>query len=264
MSTAQHSGEVVIACDCGANRDNRWPHHDECSVYRTTPPSAPDYPITATCRVCDYDYRCVPVPAKCGTCGADLPPSVDVGVEATTLERIALLFTRSGTYFVGDRDECLEKARQAVTLAQQPTAIPRLANCGKYTATDNNGQHYYLNHANTWQAFQGQQPATPIGEAVATVSGEFSEVRQDGEVYWLQTVLLKRPQQLPFGAPLYTAPQQPAAVDDAMVERACKAAAAQCEPNEVWPDDYEEADDIRAMMKAALTAALAGQQGGEK
>jgi hypothetical protein len=51
----------------------------------------------------------------------------------------------------------------------------------------------------------------PIPEAVAIVAGEFSEVRQDGEVYWLQTVLLKRPQQLPFGAPLYTAPQQPAA-----------------------------------------------------
>lgn len=44
-------------------------------------------------------------------------------------------------------------------LAQQPAAIPRLANCGRYTATDNTGQHYYLNHANTWQAFQGQQPA---------------------------------------------------------------------------------------------------------
>jgi hypothetical protein len=44
-------------------------------------------------------------------------------------------------------------------LSQQPAAIPRLANCGKYTATDNNGQHYYLNHANTWQTFQGQQPA---------------------------------------------------------------------------------------------------------
>jgi hypothetical protein len=56
--------------------------------------------------------------------------------------------------------------------------------------------------------------------------------------------------------------EQPAAVDEAMVERACKAAVAQCAPDEVWPDDYKDADDLRAMMQAALTAALAAQPGG--
>lgn len=48
-------------------------------------------------------------------------------------------------------------------LAQHPAAIPRLANCGKYTATDNTGQHYYLNHANTWQTFQGEHPTAVDG-----------------------------------------------------------------------------------------------------
>lgn len=45
---------------------------------------------------------------------------------------------------------------------------------------------------------------------------------------------------------------QSAVVDEAMVERACKAALA-----EVWPDTYEEADDLRAMIRRILTAALA-------
>src|SRR5690606_30154683 len=66
------------------------------------------------------------------------------------------------------------------------------------------------------------------GQAVATVAGEFSEVRQDGEVYWLQTVLLKQPQQLPFGAPLYTAPQQPAPKPDAAAYRDCCDTPAYC------------------------------------
>ena len=36
--------------------------------------------------------------------------------------------------------------------------IPRLPNCGRYMAIDNNGQWHYLNHAGTWQAFQGYPP----------------------------------------------------------------------------------------------------------
>jgi hypothetical protein len=50
--------------------------------------------------------------------------------------------------------------------------------------------------------------------------------------------------------------QQPAAVavDEAMVERACKAAL-----DEVWPDTYEDADDLRAMIRRILSAALAAQ-----
>lgn len=63
---------------------------------------------------------------------------------------------------------CARAGRDAA-LAQQPVAIPRLANCGKYTATDNTGQHFYLNHANTWQTFQGEQPAAVDDEMVEIV-----------------------------------------------------------------------------------------------
>ena len=62
------------------------------------------------------------------------------------------------------------------------------------------------------------------GEVVGRVSGEFQEVWQDGETYWLQTVLLDRPHQLPFGSAVYTAaPSAPAdcikavsAIEDAL------------------------------------------------
>lgn len=37
--------------------------------------------------------------------------------------------------------------------------IPRLPNCGKYLAQDNAGNWHYLNHAGTWQGFQGPQEA---------------------------------------------------------------------------------------------------------
>lgn len=93
------------------------------------------------------------------------PPSAPVGVEdmhddlptpdlLAEAERIAANQYKDGRYLAARvlRIMCHR-------LAQQPAAIPRLANCGKYTATDNNGQHYYLNHANTWQTFQGHQPA---------------------------------------------------------------------------------------------------------
>lgn len=62
-----------------------------------------------------------------------------------------------------------------------------------------------------------------------------------------------------WAAMLAAAPQQPAAVDEAMVERACKAFLA-----EIWPDTYEEADDLRAMIRRILSAALAAQPGGAK
>src|SRR5690606_29215227 len=48
--------------------------------------------------------------------------------------------------------------------------------------------------------------------------------------------------------------QQPAAVDGAMVERAYKAAVAH-----LWPDDCSDVDDLKAMMRAVITAALATQ-----
>lgn len=61
----------------------------------------------------------------------------------------------------------IEFARNLVMQAMQADAgvatvedctIPRLANCGRYMAMDNAGQRYYLNHANTWQAYQGDEP----------------------------------------------------------------------------------------------------------
>jgi hypothetical protein len=73
----------------------------------------------------------------------------------------------------------------ALTAAQQPAAIPRLANCGKYTATDNNGQHYYLNHANTWQTFQGEQPAA-VGGAMVRVPRGAAEVAAAVAVEWAE------------------------------------------------------------------------------
>ena len=44
------------------------------------------------------------------------------GVEEGAIEKIALLFTRSGRHFVGkdDRDECMAKAKQAIALTAQP------------------------------------------------------------------------------------------------------------------------------------------------
>jgi len=52
---------------------------------------------------------------------ADQPPAV---VDGATLEKIALLFTRSGTYFLNDRKECMKKARKAVALAANPGSAP--------------------------------------------------------------------------------------------------------------------------------------------
>jgi uncharacterized protein YoaH (UPF0181 family) len=102
--------------------------------------------------------------------------------------------------------------------------------------------------------------AAPSGEAVAIVAGEFSEVRQDGEVYWLQTVLLKRPQQLPFGAPLYTAPQQPAAADEESskgvdVSDLCRKARARFSPS---AHPHSVADWIEQQALAQQPAAVNG------
>lgn len=33
--------------------------------------------------------------------------------------------------------------------------VPKLENCGMYWAKTNDGNWHYLNHANTWQGFQG-------------------------------------------------------------------------------------------------------------
>lgn len=99
------------------------------------------------------------------------PPSAPVGVEGlpakwrAEADEIASNNWTCNSNSIRARADELESA-----LAQQPAAIPRLANCGRYTATDNTGQHYYLNHANTWQAFQGQQPAAVNGEMVERVA----------------------------------------------------------------------------------------------
>src|SRR5690606_14489603 len=86
--------------------------------------SAPDYPITATCRVCDYDYRCVPVPAKCGACGADLPPSAPVGVESVQKmadKLLDLCDTRLRGMAAAEVREVWRELNDAVrALAQQP------------------------------------------------------------------------------------------------------------------------------------------------
>lgn len=60
--------------------------------------------------------------------------------------------------------------------------IPRLSNCGKYLAQDNTGNWHYLNHAGTWQGFQGPQvEPSPIhkGEANAAWLQGFEKGQQN-------------------------------------------------------------------------------------
>jgi hypothetical protein len=95
---------------------------------QAAPPSAPDYPITATCRVCDCDYRCVPIPAKCGACGADLPPSAPVGVEDVVMAarnaenaiRNCAAAGQIGEGYVQYADDLRDAVQR---LAQQPAAV---------------------------------------------------------------------------------------------------------------------------------------------
>jgi hypothetical protein len=58
-----------------------------------------------------------------------------------------------------DKECCLKAADEIrglrSALASYPSPIPRLPNCGRYIAQDNKGQWHYLNHAGTWQCYQG-------------------------------------------------------------------------------------------------------------
>lgn len=49
----------------------------------------------------------------------------------------------------------------AGTQSQDAAGLPRLENCGAYIAQDNQGNWFYLNHANTWQGYQGPSAGTP-------------------------------------------------------------------------------------------------------
>ena len=160
---------------------------------------------THYCRVCgalwaDFGESWSLVSAACGKCCDNVPMGEQIAplalltataAEIRAVKRARDFLARSdaseaeGDAFAGGWSECEAYVAQQPAAdeeyaeqfrrgweaghaaAQQPAAIPRLANCGKYTATDNNGQHYYLNHANTWQTFQGQQPAAVDG-AMAT------------------------------------------------------------------------------------------------
>lgn len=62
--------------------------------------------------------------------------------------------------------------------AQVGVDIPRMENCGRYLAEDNKGQWHYLNHANTWQTFQGpstieaaQRQGVKDGNTITRLSG---------------------------------------------------------------------------------------------
>ncbi len=77
----------------------------------------------------------------------------------------------------GRQGDLMDVAREALRAATPPVperkevgVIPCLSNCGKYLAQDNTGNWHYLNHAGTWQGFQGPQvEPSPIhkGEARA-------------------------------------------------------------------------------------------------
>lgn len=152
-------------------------------------------------------------------------------------------------------------------LAQQPAAIPRLANCGRYTATDNTGQHYYLNHANTWQTFQGQQPAAPSADPwqvhLADALDCFWNAACEGAGPDRSNVIGGMAEGFAAMAARlreHAAPQQPAGVDEAMVERMAQAVATELYGEPPPPGSNSL---TRAMMfpsiKRALTAAQ--QQG---
>ena len=100
------------------------------------------------------------------------PPSAPVGVDDEDIARVFMSLRIPNKIAAGELitpEDWFDFGRGCAALARQPAAIPRLANCGRYTATDNTGQHYYLNHANTWQAFQGEQPAAVDGACVWAV-----------------------------------------------------------------------------------------------
>jgi hypothetical protein len=48
-----------------------------------------------------------------------------------------------------------ERAYQSHVSGMRPKEIPLLENCGEYLAHDNKGQWHYINHAGTWQGYQG-------------------------------------------------------------------------------------------------------------
>lgn len=54
--------------------------------------------------------------------------------------------------------------------------IKRLDNCGQYWAKDNRGGWHYLNHADTWQSFQGPSVNESLFNALKGAIGalEFS------------------------------------------------------------------------------------------
>ena len=41
-------------------------------------------------------------------------------------------------------------------------SIPRLENCGRHLACNNQGQWFYINHGGTWQTFQGVDAANAV------------------------------------------------------------------------------------------------------
>ena len=47
-------------------------------------------------------------------------------------------------------------------------------------------------------------------------------------------------------------------VTDEMVERACKMASTFEDYDSVWPDDYDNADEVRSLARRMITAALLG------
>jgi hypothetical protein len=49
----------------------------------------------------------------------------------------------------------MTSAAQEISNIIKRRTIPRLDNCGVHIAQDNKGQWYYLNHADTWQTYQG-------------------------------------------------------------------------------------------------------------
>lgn len=89
----------------------------------------------------------------------DIPQDVLMGAAAV----VVMLPPFKSIEETGDAIERIARAMLAATAEK----LPKLDNCGKYLAEDNNGQWHYVNHAGTWQGCPPPFPLTKEREAPA-------------------------------------------------------------------------------------------------
>lgn len=89
-------------------------------------------------------------------------------------ETMRKVFEANGIKNVSDMQKVFDAVEKALTRrgAPEDTRLPRLENCGTYLAKDNRDQWHYLNHAHTWQAYQGPSVAPGLEPPVTPIGGE--------------------------------------------------------------------------------------------